>query len=106
MEHHDLNIGVHACVCLCVVCVYLCVCLSVCVHMRMRVVCVSLCVCHITVQVVPLSQRSGIVEWCEGTVPLGEYLVHPRTGAHLRYNPHDWPSKLCRQKMEVRHLDS
>lgn len=56
------------------------------------------------VQVVPLSQRSGIVEWCEGTVPLGEYLVHPRTGAHLKYHPHDWPSKLCRQKMEVRRL--
>ena len=40
--------------------------------------------CHITVQVVPLSQRSGIVEWCEGTVPLGEYLVHPSTGDTLK----------------------
>ena len=67
--------------------------------------CVCVCMYHMAVQVVPLSQRSGIVEWCEGTVPLGEYLVHPRTGAHLKYHPHDWPSKLCRQKMEVRLID-
>ena len=101
----DWSITVETLVCMLVCVRVCCVYLSVCVCVRMRVVCVSLCVGHMTVQVVPLSQRSGIVEWCEGTVPLGEYLVNAHTGAHLRYNPRDWPSKLCRQKMEVRHLD-
>ena len=50
---------------------------------------------------VPLSQRSGVVEWCEGTVPFGVYLVHPKEGAHVRYNPHDWPNNTCRKRMEV-----
>jgi ataxia telangiectasia mutated family protein len=53
-----------------------------------------------TYNVIPLSQRSGVVEWCEGTVPFGIYLVHPKEGAHVRYNPRDWPNNLCRKKME------
>ena len=54
---------------------------------------------------VPLSQRSGIVEWCEGTTPLGEYLVGPPgkpfQGAHSRYRPQDWVSIECRKKLMV-----
>lgn len=34
-------------------------------------------------QVVPMSRQSGVLEWCEGTVPLGDYLVE----AHCRYRP-------------------
>jgi ataxia telangiectasia mutated family protein len=56
-----------------------------------------------TYKVVPLSQRSGIVEWCEGTTPLGEYLVGPPgkpfQGAHSRYRPRDWGSLDCRKKL-------
>ena len=54
-------------------------------------------------QVVPLSQRSGIVEWCENTVPLGEYLIGVRGigGAHTRYHPTDWTAAECRKKITV-----
>eukprot|EP00795_Rhopilema_esculentum_P013768 gene13768-4694_t len=53
-----------------------------------------------TYKVVPLSQRSGIVEWCENTFPLGEYLVGNRItgGAHARYHPNDWSAGECRKK--------
>eukprot|EP00731_Ephydatia_muelleri_P031937 Em0023g444a len=56
-----------------------------------------------TYKVIPLSQRSGIVEWCEGTVPLGFYLIgtpqKPSDGAHSRYRPMDWPSSDCRKRL-------
>ena len=59
--------------------------------------------CVRTYKVIPLSQRSGIVEWCEGTLPLGEYLIgspqNPYTGAHARYRPADWTSLDCRKKL-------
>ena len=61
--------------------------------------------CVRTYKVVPLSQRSGVVEWCEGTCPLGEYLVGtvPKyiNGAHNRYRPFDWSTLDCRKKMMV-----
>lgn len=56
-------------------------------------------------QVIPLSQCSGIVEWCEGTIPIGEYLIgtssNPTIGAHARYRPKDWPGMECRRKFAV-----
>ncbi|XP_059502620.1 serine-protein kinase ATM isoform X2 [Stegostoma tigrinum] len=52
-----------------------------------------------TYKVIPLSQRSGILEWCTGTVPIGEYLVNPNEGAHKRYRPKDWSSLDCRKRM-------
>ena len=57
-------------------------------------------------QVVPLSQRSGIVEWCENTVPLGEYLIGVRGigGAHSRYYPTDWTAAECRKRITVSNL--
>ena len=59
-----------------------------------------------TYKVIPLSQRSGIVEWCEGTTPLGEYLIGPQKnpfqGAHYRYRPQDWTSMDCRRRLTVR----
>ncbi|KAJ8400321.1 hypothetical protein AAFF_G00397040 [Aldrovandia affinis] len=50
-------------------------------------------------KVVPFSQRSGVLEWCTGTTPLGEFLVDPQKGAHKRFRPTDWTSLACRKKM-------
>lgn len=50
-------------------------------------------------KVVPFSQRSGVLEWCSGTVPIGEFLVDPQKGAHKRFRPQDWANMLCRKKM-------
>ncbi|XP_028656011.1 serine-protein kinase ATM [Erpetoichthys calabaricus] len=50
-------------------------------------------------KVVPFSQRSGVLEWCTGTVPIGEYLIDPTKGAHKRYRPNDWSGMVCRRKM-------
>ena len=51
-------------------------------------------------QVVPLSQRSGLLEWCEGTMPLGQYLIFAN-GAHGRYRPNDYSAMQCRAKLAV-----
>ncbi|XP_047449742.1 serine-protein kinase ATM isoform X2 [Mugil cephalus] len=50
-------------------------------------------------KVVPFSQRSGVLEWCSGTVPIGEFLVEPNKGAHKRFRPADWTNLACRKKM-------
>ena len=63
-----------------------------------------------TYKVIPLSQRSGLVEWCENTMPIGVYLVgRGRDGAHLKYRPKDSKSsdvravlKACRDKSEAK----
>lgn len=55
-----------------------------------------------TYLVVPLSQRSGILEWCENTLPLTDYLVgnpHLKNGAHERYYPGDKTPAQCRAEM-------
>ncbi|XP_061847968.1 serine-protein kinase ATM isoform X4 [Colius striatus] len=52
-----------------------------------------------TYKVVPLSQRSGVLEWCSGTTPIGEFLVNPEEGAHKRYRPKDYPSLQCQKIM-------
>ncbi|ETE57747.1 Serine-protein kinase ATM, partial [Ophiophagus hannah] len=51
------------------------------------------------VKVVPLSQRSGILEWCTGTIPLGEFLINTDSSAHKRYRPQDYTSLDCQKKM-------
>uniref|UniRef100_A0A8C2HF25 non-specific serine/threonine protein kinase n=1 Tax=Cyprinus carpio TaxID=7962 RepID=A0A8C2HF25_CYPCA len=57
-------------------------------------------------KVVPFSQRSGVLEWCSGTVPIGEFLVDPQKGAHKRFRPQDWPNMSCRKKMmEAQRLE-
>ncbi|KAM9358741.1 serine-protein kinase ATM [Symphorus nematophorus] len=50
-------------------------------------------------KVVPFSQRSGVLEWCSGTVPIGEFLVDPSKGAHKRFRPRDWTNLSCRKRM-------
>lgn len=59
-----------------------------------------------TYVVVPLSQRSGILEWCENTMPLNEYLVgyKNKKGAHERYHPKDKPVADCRKRLQVSRL--
>ncbi len=47
-------------------------------------------------QVVPLSQRSGVLEWCENTTPLGEYLLL----AHRRHRPQDISPQRARKEQE------
>ncbi|VDN14724.1 unnamed protein product [Dibothriocephalus latus] len=42
-----------------------------------------------TYTVIPLARRSGLIEWCEGTVPLGDWLANETNGAHQRYHPTD-----------------
>lgn len=51
----------------------------------------------------PLSQRSGVLEWCTNTIPLSTYLVGGNgvTGAHEKYRPSDYPPSICRSKLEV-----
>ncbi|CAB3364945.1 Hypothetical predicted protein [Cloeon dipterum] len=48
-----------------------------------------------TYNVCPLSQRSGLIEWCKNTIPIGSYL----TEAHPRYNKDDAPPIECRKNM-------
>ncbi|CAF0938650.1 unnamed protein product [Adineta ricciae] len=49
-----------------------------------------------TYKVVPLTQKSGVLEWCEGTITFGDYLAKP-DGAHSRYHPDDWTAMDCRR---------
>lgn len=41
-----------------------------------------------------------MLEWCIGTMPIGEYLVGSDrdSGAHRRYRPEDFSNKECREK--------
>ncbi|NWX93244.1 ATM kinase, partial [Nothoprocta pentlandii] len=58
--------------------------------------------------VVPLSQRSGVLEWCSGTMPIGEFLVNGEAGAHRRYRPKDFSSYDCQKLMmeaQKKHSD-
>ncbi|KAK5868357.1 hypothetical protein PBY51_009383 [Eleginops maclovinus] len=50
-------------------------------------------------KVVPFSQRSGVLEWCSGTVPIGEFLIDPSKGAHKRFRPQDATNLASRRKM-------
>jgi len=57
-----------------------------------------------TYKVMPLSQRSGIIEWCENTQPIGLYLVGEKgrcSGAHQRFRSQDILPALARQTLQV-----
>ncbi|XP_016998813.2 serine/threonine-protein kinase ATM isoform X1 [Drosophila takahashii] len=57
-----------------------------------------------TYKVTPLSMRSGILEWCTNSMPVGHYLVvEGKGGAHARYRPNDWNNNKCR-KLSADHL--
>ena len=44
---------------------------------------------------------AGVLEWCEGTIPFGAWLVLDGTKltAHDRYRPRDWKSATCRKRL-------
>uniref|UniRef100_A0ACD5TS08 Uncharacterized protein n=1 Tax=Avena sativa TaxID=4498 RepID=A0ACD5TS08_AVESA len=54
-----------------------------------------------TYKVVPFTPSAGVVEWVNGTVPLGDYLLgSTRTGgAHARYGTGDWTFFQCREHL-------
>lgn len=54
-----------------------------------------------TYKVVPLSQRSGILEWCQNTQPIALFLEghDKKSGAHKKYHPKELDSRSCRQEM-------
>eukprot|EP00298_Acanthocystis_sp_HF-20_P011074 c19218_g1_i2.p1 GENE.c19218_g1_i2~~c19218_g1_i2.p1 ORF type:complete len:773 (+),score=256.67 c19218_g1_i2:38-2356(+) len=54
-----------------------------------------------TYKVIPLSPKSGVVEWVTNTIPLSEYLIggSKAGGAHVRYRPNDMSFKDARQIM-------
>lgn len=56
-----------------------------------------------TYKVVPFTPSAGVLEWVNGTLPLGEYLVGSTKdgGAHGRYGAGDWTFMKCRQHMTV-----
>lgn len=56
-----------------------------------------------TYKIVPLSQRSGLLEWCENTSPIKDYLIgaDQKTGAHSRYHPQDWPAQKCKEELSA-----
>ncbi|XP_068621125.1 serine-protein kinase ATM [Battus philenor] len=52
-----------------------------------------------TYKVVPMSRRSGVLGWCEGTMPLGVYLLE----AHTSYRPQDITPSAARTKLKACH---
>ncbi|KAK9108083.1 hypothetical protein Syun_024094 [Stephania yunnanensis] len=54
-----------------------------------------------TYKVVPFTPSAGVVEWVDGTIPLGEYLIGSSRngGAHRRYGMADWSFTQCREHM-------
>ncbi|XP_071734165.1 serine/threonine-protein kinase ATM [Rutidosis leptorrhynchoides] len=54
-----------------------------------------------TYKVVPFTPSAGVLEWVNGTLPLGEYLTGSTRsgGAHGRYGIGDWSFPKCRQHM-------
>ena len=58
-----------------------------------------------TYKIVPLSQSSGLISFCEGTISLAEYLIH-KNGAHHRYYPNDPQSEHCEIEMKSVRFDS
>lgn len=45
-----------------------------------------------TYNVIPFTERSGMIEFVPNTTPLHEYLLP----AHDKYHPHEWKQKQCR----------
>lgn len=54
-------------------------------------------------KVVPLSRKSGILQWCDNTLPLSSYLIGGKEvkGAHAKYHPEDYTYVQCVEKYRV-----
>ncbi|KAL1501124.1 hypothetical protein ABEB36_006509 [Hypothenemus hampei] len=48
-----------------------------------------------TYKVVPLSMRSGVLEWVENSMPIGDYLLE----AHKKFRPNDDRPAACKRKI-------
>ena len=55
-----------------------------------------------TYKVVPLSQLSGVLEWCAGTQPIGQFLMRDKPSAHERYRPNDFTHLKCRKMLDLK----
>lgn len=57
-----------------------------------------------TYKVVPLSAKSGVLEWCINTKPVGEIIIN----AHLSHYPEDYKPRDCllelKANSEVRYF--
>ncbi|CAG7871178.1 unnamed protein product, partial [Brassica rapa] len=51
--------------------------------------------------VVPFTPSAGVLEWVDGTIPLGDYLIGSSRagGAHGRYGIGNWNYSKCREHM-------
>ena len=58
-------------------------------------------------QVVPFTPSAGVIEWVDGTVPLGDYLLGSTRngGAHARYGADDWSFLKCREVLSTVSLE-
>lgn len=56
-----------------------------------------------TYKVIPFTPSAGVLEWVDGTIPLGEYLIGSTRngGAHGRYRKTDWSFLKCRDHMST-----
>ncbi|CAH2005984.1 unnamed protein product [Acanthoscelides obtectus] len=56
-----------------------------------------------TYKIVPLSMRSGVLEWVDNSMTIGSYLVgdaeNKDVGAHVTYRPRDRKPKYCRDAL-------
>lgn len=55
-----------------------------------------------TYKVVPLTQRSGVLEWCDNTVPITSILIGSpgKPGMHRKYYPQDLTAEAAREKLK------
>ncbi|EOA23378.1 hypothetical protein CARUB_v10016554mg [Capsella rubella] len=54
-----------------------------------------------TYKVIPFTPSAGVLEWVDGTIPLGDYLIGSSRseGAHGRYGVGNWKYPKCREHM-------
>jgi len=57
-----------------------------------------------TYNILPLSPKSGVLEWVEDTIPIFDYLmsVGGKLGAHSRYYPSEWDYSSCSRHFNVK----
>ncbi|KAK0178060.1 hypothetical protein PV328_002041 [Microctonus aethiopoides] len=56
-----------------------------------------------TYKIVPLSQRSGVLEWCDNTLPISCILcgTSDTVGMHTKYHPQDLSFFDCKKKIQA-----
>ncbi|KAL2313111.1 Serine/threonine-protein kinase tel1 [Schizosaccharomyces pombe] len=54
-----------------------------------------------TYKVIPLALKTGVIEWVQDTIPLGEYL----DSAHKVYHPKEWSLSTCRKLIAEKQME-